>query len=48
MRMYAQQKMQAQKQLEDPNCQKITLSLDIECRLGSRDDPAPTAEAASE
>jgi hypothetical protein len=36
MRMYAKQKMEAQKQLEDPSCDKITLYLDIECRLGSR------------
>lgn len=37
MRMYAKQKLEAQKQLEDPNCQKVTLRLDIECRLASRD-----------
>ena len=39
MRMYAKQKMQAQKQLEDPNCAHITLYLDIECRLASREQP---------
>lgn len=36
MRMYAKQKMEAQKQLEDPNCSKVSLRLDIECRLSSR------------
>jgi hypothetical protein len=37
MRMYAKQKTEAQMQLEDPNCDMITLYLDIECRLGSRE-----------
>jgi len=37
MRMYAKQKIEAQKQLEDPNCQKVVLRLDIECRLAGRD-----------
>lgn len=37
MRMYAQQKVEAQKQLEDPNCDKVVLRLDIECRLANRD-----------
>lgn len=46
MRMYAEQKMQAQKQLEDPNCDKITLHLDIECRLGSREQDKEPEQAA--
>lgn len=37
MRMYAQQKMEAQKQLEDPGCEKVVLKLDIECRLANRE-----------
>jgi hypothetical protein len=37
MRMYAQQKLEAQKQLEDPNCDKVVLRLDIECRLANRE-----------
>mmetsp|Transcript_4815 Transcript_4815/g.14040 ORF Transcript_4815/g.14040 Transcript_4815/m.14040 type:complete len:196 (-) Transcript_4815:76-663(-) len=37
MRMYAKQKEEAQRQLqEDPERQKITLRLDIECRLENR------------
>ncbi len=37
MRMYSQQKIEAQKQLEDPNCETVMLKLDIECRLASRE-----------
>eukprot|EP00934_Nitzschia_sp_Nitz4_P006951 Nitzschia sp. Nitz4//scaffold103_size77763//57262//57831//NITZ4_005449-RA/size77763-processed-gene-0.28-mRNA-1//-1//CDS//3329532340//6941//frame0 len=49
MRMYAQQKEEAQKQLEDPACEKVVLTLDIECRLGKREsDPEPEPELASE
>jgi hypothetical protein len=36
MRMYAKQKLEAQKQLEDPTCEMIYLTLDIECRLVSK------------
>jgi len=36
MRMYAKNKMEAQKQLEDPSCTIIRLALDIECRLVAR------------
>jgi hypothetical protein len=37
MRMYSAQKAEAQKQLEDPNCEMVRLNLDIECRLVSKD-----------
>jgi hypothetical protein len=36
MRMYAKQKAEAQKQLEDPKCEVVRLTLDIECRLVSK------------
>ena len=38
--MYAKQKMEAQKQLEDPSCDMVKLKLDIECRLVSKNAPA--------
>ena len=37
MRMYAQQKQDAQAQLEDPNCQFVLLTLNMEIRLKARD-----------
>lgn len=36
MRMYGKQKIEAQKQLEDPSCKVVRLNLDIECRLVSK------------
>jgi hypothetical protein len=44
MRMYATQKLEAQKQLEDPTCEMICLTLDIECRLVSKKLASPTQE----
>ena len=44
MRMYATQKLEAQKQLEDPTCEMIGLTLDIECRLVSKKEAAPPTQ----